>query len=465
MLLILALLLVLGSPSSPAEAAASDGFVQVSHDPFTTPGFEHASEVEPAVAVEGHTIVAAFQVGRGLEGGALDIGVATSSDDGASWSDHMLQATNHAGGSYDRVSDPSLTYDASAVDWLVGFLGITLTGRFDLPSRSAVQVVASTGPAGTSFGAPVTVARAPAGIVYDKPWVTCDEHPASPYFGRCYALWDEIGLRTPPYDAVLASSSSDGGAHWTPPERANGARGTGLIPFVRPDGSVVVVYLSTEHPSRPRVATFSSRDGGQSWRRTTTIAAERRADLFRPVRDLGFPSAAIDAAGSIFVAWSDCRFEPRCSVDDIVVSASPDGHTWSAPQVAAQGSRADATALATPGLAVSRQGTVDEMALVYYAVSGLRCTKFSAPNSCTISVGYASSSDGTIWSAPTMLGWPMRPSWFPSTQAGYMWGDYVGNVISAAGMDVTLLPLANPPTDRLDVGMYAPVGGLQIEGT
>jgi len=250
--------------ASSAEARPTTALEQVSADPFTNPGFEHRSEVEPDVAAHGRTAVATYQVGRGAAGGSVAIGVAVSSDDGRSWSDRILSGSAAAvGGRYGRASDPSVSYGAGGQGWLVGFLGITLTGPFDIPTRSAV-LVARSGDGG-SFAAPVVVARAPRGVLYDKPWVACDASRASPYVGRCYALWDESGLRHGPFGVVLASRSLDGGRHWSEPVRVAGVRGTGVLPLVGPDGSVTVVYLSTQNPFHAAIAAFTTSNGGRSW--------------------------------------------------------------------------------------------------------------------------------------------------------------------------------------------------------
>jgi hypothetical protein len=446
--------------AQPAGATPVVSLVQVSSDPFSNPVFEHRTEVEPAIAVHGRTVVSAFQVGRGQEGGAVDIGVAVSTNAGATWSETMLSGvTTPTGGSYGRASDPSVAYDGRTDAWLVASLGISLTGRFDEPTRSGLIVTRSLD-GGASFGSPVAIARAPHAMVYDKPWVVCDQHRASPFFGRCYALWDGLGLRSGP--SVLASTSRDGGVHWDRPVRtADRSPGFGMVPVVRPDGSVEVVYLGTEHPFRPRIASFGSTDGGASWGSSVTIALQRRvAREFDIVRDPGLPAVAIDQRGTTWVAWSDCRFELRCAVDDIVLARSADGTTWSGPQPAARGAPATTTSLVTPALAADLHGNETRLALVYYMVSGARCGDSYRPM-CAIKVGYTSSNDGAgAWDAPTAIGWPMRLGWFPPTREGYMWGDYVSDAITDTGKVVAVLPLATRPTTRFDVGMYAPVRGL-----
>jgi hypothetical protein len=447
--------------ATSATARPSIVLEEVSHDPFTNPGYQHRSEVEPDVAAHGRTVVGTYQVGRAAEGGSVAIGVASSTDDGRSWSDRILPGSAMAvGGRYERASDPSVSYGAGGDGWLVGFLGLTLTGPYQIPTRSAVVVAGSAD--GASFSAPVVVARAPRGVVFDKPWVACDANRASPYVGRCYALWDELGLRRGPSEVVLASRSLDGGRHWSTPVRVTDrVRGVGVMPIVRPDGSVTVVYLDTQNPFHPAIAAFASLDGGRSWGSPSTIATVRRAARELPVRDPGFPSAGVEADGTIDVAWSDCRFEPSCAVDDIVVSSSPDGRMWTKPAVAVRADPATATSLATPGIAVRTRGKTSQEAIVFYAVGGTGCSKFSPPSACSVTVGYASSRRGG-WGAPVALGWRMRPSWFPCTRPGCMWGDYIAAAFLRDGRIATMLPLARRPTRVLDVAMYAPRGGLPI---
>jgi hypothetical protein len=447
--------------ASAAEARPAADLQLVSQDPFRQPGYEHRSEVEPDVVTHGRTVVATYQVGRAAEGGSVAIGVATSTDDARSWSDHIVGGSSAAtGGRYERASDPSVTWGAQGTGWLVGFLGLTLTGPFQIPSHSAVLVASSQN--GTSFGRPAVVARAPRGVVFDKPWVACDDHPSSHYYGRCYAVWDELGLRRGPYAVVLASVSRDGGRHWSPPVRTDGpAKGFGVIPLVRSDGTVTVVYRDTRHPLRPAIASFASSNGGRSWGDSSTISTIRRAPRELPVRDPGFPSAAIGPRGSFYVAWSDCRFERSCAVDDIVVSTSSDGKTWTPPDVAARADPATATSLVTPGLAADARRAGSRAAIVFYAVGGQRCSKFAPPSACSVSVGYVSSRQGR-WGAPAPLGWRMRPNWFPCTPAGCMWGDYIAAAFLRDGRLVTALPLAKRPARTLDVAMYAPRGGLRI---
>jgi len=113
-----------GSSSSPPPVPPPPGnpvgsnLTQVSSDPFTAGPGQHATEVEPHMLANGNTLVAAFQTGRigPLNGGAgsTDIGWATSTDGGATWSHGFLPGltTGEGSGPYDSASDPAVAYDA-----------------------------------------------------------------------------------------------------------------------------------------------------------------------------------------------------------------------------------------------------------------------------------------------------------------------------------------------------------------
>src|SRR5207249_10031728 len=98
-----------------AEAQWDSRLRELSSDPFTNSTSQHRTEVEPDTFVFGSTIVTTFQVGRFFGGGASDIGWATSTDGGASWSKGFLPGITKLqdAGSYDRVSAPTVASDAS----------------------------------------------------------------------------------------------------------------------------------------------------------------------------------------------------------------------------------------------------------------------------------------------------------------------------------------------------------------
>src|SRR5215471_15956386 len=71
--------------AAPGAAYANVTVTQVSQDIFTDSQAQHNTEVEPDTFAFGSTIVSAFQVGRVFGGGSSDIGWATSTNGGATW--------------------------------------------------------------------------------------------------------------------------------------------------------------------------------------------------------------------------------------------------------------------------------------------------------------------------------------------------------------------------------------------
>src|SRR5919201_1653212 len=122
------------------HAPANVALTKLSTDPFTNTSSQHRTQVEPDSFAFGSTIVAAFQSGRFFDGGASDIGWATSTDAGGTWKHGFLpRITKYQGaGPYDRASDPSVAYDAAHQVWLIQSLALRET-----PSVSGAAVVVS----------------------------------------------------------------------------------------------------------------------------------------------------------------------------------------------------------------------------------------------------------------------------------------------------------------------------------
>src|SRR5205807_7434561 len=119
--------------ATPAQAA-QPGVTQISSDPYSpdsAPAAAHATEVEPDTFAHGSTVVTAFQVGRVFNGGASNIGWATSRDGGVSWTHGFLPATTTAStptGPFFAASDPSVAYDARDRVWIISWLGAHFSG-------------------------------------------------------------------------------------------------------------------------------------------------------------------------------------------------------------------------------------------------------------------------------------------------------------------------------------------------
>ena len=100
-----ATLVLLAAPTM----AANITLLQLSSDPYTNTTSQHATELEPDTFSAGSTIVSAFQVGRFFNGGSSNIGFATSTNGGHSWTAGFLPASTvfaTPAGTYPRASDP-----------------------------------------------------------------------------------------------------------------------------------------------------------------------------------------------------------------------------------------------------------------------------------------------------------------------------------------------------------------------
>jgi hypothetical protein len=402
------------TPAIPA-LAAQQGAVKISDDPFTAPTGQHATELEPDTFAFGSTMVSAFQVGRVFNGGATDIGWATSDDGGASWTHGFLPATSVDAtppGPFFAVSDASVAFDARHRAWVISYLGLHESGG------GVVDVLESRSTdGGHTWSDPIVVAAT--GTFYDKNWTACDNTPSSPFFGNCYTEFDNAGQR----DAELMSTSSDGGLTWGPPKApADNVHGLGGQPVIQPNGRVVVPFEGVGASGGIRA--FSSDDGGDTWNASVSVSTISEHEVAGDLRTEALPSAEINRDGKVYVVWQDARFEPDGTANDIVLSTSADGATWSdVSRIPIDPVGGDVDHF-IPGIAVNADsaGASTALALTYYFYPQADCTA----DTCELTVGFTSSTnDGATWSRPTVLAGPMRLNQIAETSQGVMVGDYI----------------------------------------
>lgn len=454
------MILVLSVALSSATFAAGSSLFQISSDPYTNSTSQHQTEVEPDSYSNGSTIVAATQVGRFNDGGASNIGWATSTDNGTTWQGGFLPNTTVNAtppGTYDRVSDPSVAYDASHKLWMISSLAISNT----FASATGVAVLVSiSSDGGLTWNPPVEVANANGGF-FDKDWIVCDNTATSQFYGHCYVEWDIASSG----DQMQMSTSSDGGSTWSAEQgTADNASGLGGQPLVQPNGTVIVPFLSTGGlGSTASIAAFTSTDGGASWSNSVTIASQTDHQV-ASIRTEPLPSAEIDSAGKVYVAWQDCRFENGCNTNDIVMSTSTDGNTWSAVQripTDAVGSGIDHF---IPGLAVdsSTSGSTAHLALAYYYYPDANCST----STCQLEVGFVTSVDGgNSWStSATLTPSAMNLTWLANTTDGYMVGDYISTSFSDGKAFPVFVTASAPSGNQFNEALFTVKTGLAVEG-
>jgi len=244
------------------------------------------------------------------------------------------------------------------------------------------------------------------------------------------------------------SVSKDGGKTWTAGQpSADHAGGLGAEPVVQPNGTVIVPFQGGG------IDAFQSMNGGKTWSNTVVVANIDQHGEDGGIRT-GFdmPGVTIDGGGKVYVVWSDCRFRSGCSSNDIVMSTSSDGKTWSNVvriPIDKVGSTVDHF---LPGIGAdpATSGSTAHLTIVYYYYPVSSCG-----NSCQLDVGFTTSEDGgKTWIAGTQLAGPMELTWLPLSDAGYMVADYIG-VTYTNGNPFGIFAVAKAPNgSTLNEAMY-----------
>ena len=415
---------------------------QISVDPFTDTAGQHETAVEPDSFSFGNTVVAVFQVGRMLSGGASGIGWASSRDGGRSWTSGVLPSLTVHGtpaGPFARVSDPVIAYDRVHGVWLANVLAIREQGQGLV---SSLVVGRSTD--GVTWSGPVVVSPEETGLfTHDKNWIACDNGAASPHAGRCYVAW------TGAQGAAMAlSTSDDGGLTWSAATTVPTAVGSGWQPVTRPDGALVVVYEGSQ-----TVEAVRSTDGGRTFGPRIVVSALRVAAV-PGMRTPSLPSVEVDAAGTIYAAWHDCRYRTGCDTNDIVFTSSPDGTRWTRARRVATARTLGGRSHFVAGLGVdpSTSGGQTRLAVAFYVA-----TETCLSDGCGVQPRFIASADaGRTWSAVEVLAPIEATSSYPNTAGGRFAGDYISTSFTNGGTAVPVFAAASAPFDgRFHQGVFA----------
>jgi hypothetical protein len=414
---------------------------RLSVDPYTNEDSQHETAVEPDSAASGSTVVAVFQVGRREEGAASNIGTAVSNDAGRTWQRSFvpgITANATPPGPEAAGSDPSVAFDAVHGVWLVTTLA--------LEGEQSPHIWVSRSTDGKSWSAPIDASD---GVILDKEWIACDNGPASPFRGRCYLEYTDDSK-----NQTVSQFSTDGGLTWSAPVRA-GSLLVGTQPVVRPDGTLVVVagdYRGAAGLSGSMVA-LRSTDGGVTFARIGV--SDLQAADNGPMRAISLPSLDVDSNGTIYAVWHDCRFRASCARNDMVLSTSADGLTWSAPARIPLAPASSGESFFIPGLAAD-PAHPGRLGLVYAYFHAGSCHGNGAASACLLGIGFAQSRDaGKTWTVQRLDTQPFSTTWASRSDGGRMIGDYFA-VSFAGDRVVPVFPLATSPVkSRFRQGIFA----------
>jgi hypothetical protein len=336
--------LVLGASAHAALYGASEHVRVSTGDPFAgctaddvaaQAGTNYpGTEVEPWVDVnpsDRANIAGLWQQDRWSNGGSRGLVAGVTFDGGTNWTSVVIpKGSRCSGGSYDRTSDPWLSFAANG-----DLYAISLALSHDA-AVSAILVNRSTD-GGLTWSDPTTLIRdTKAETFNDKQAITADPTDAD----YAYAVWDRRRVEDAGSN-IMFSRTTDGGTTWEAaraiyaPTAQEQPVGNQIV--VQPNGTLVDI-TELDKSTGDLVAVLRSTDKGATWSAPTTVAVQRPVGVRDPdtktaVRaGAGLPEIGVDpVSGRLYAAWMDSRFS-RGAIDEIAVSFSNDGGlSWTTP--------------------------------------------------------------------------------------------------------------------------------------
>jgi hypothetical protein len=202
----------------------------------------------------------------------------------------------------------------------------------------------------------------------DKQWIAIDTNPASPHYGRVYAMWTVFVFNP----SVIYESHADArpdGTHsdWSPPQVLPSVSGkrwdTYLLPHVAPDGTVWTTTTNNPAGKGFGIADISliwSTDGGATWQGPLPVRSDISVPTYQNttfregiVNTFAVGPKKVSGRYPLYVSWED----GGTGLSNMYLTASYDGgHTWADPLRV--NDNAGPTEALQPNLDVAPNGTV-----------------------------------------------------------------------------------------------------------
>ncbi|MGI8955824.1 MAG: sialidase family protein [Chthoniobacterales bacterium] len=403
--------------------------LRLGDDPAPLPSTMRA-QAEPHIirsASDPEFLLATFQEGRFVDGGAVDCGYSVTHDGGLTWTRALIpNLTTVTGGPYPRATDP--------------VAGIDLNGRAFLNTEAATDPNFNTGiilvsrslDGGTSFGSPAVVFQPANNNDFpDKPWMAINTFPDTANVGRILVTWTLFGPGSA--SPILRSYSDDHGVTWSPALAIHSANlsAQGSQPVYLPDGRLAIVYWNFQGANGgEEIDMVLSNDGGTSFGAPTLVTPVTRYTPASIRSGTFLPSATTDrTSGNLFVVYQgfDAAFNPRV----LFTKSTNAGATWSAPIAITDNPN---TGVFNPAISASPDGQT--LTVSFYD------QRDSGGNTFLCNLYLAQSVDGGATWQPNirLTSETTDASLAPLTDSGRMLGDYLG-IAPTTGPDIPAIPV------------------------
>lgn len=277
-----------------------------------------AQAAETSIVAAGNEMLAAWNDQRdGLQSGVWRLGVATSFDGGATWSDSLLRPPNPEPTRYE--GDPMTAYDPRTGSFWAGAVEFFAGGRVYIARKP---------PGTTVFESPVVVASDSS---FDKGWMAAGPAPGNPNSTHLYVAYSfPMAMRV----------SSDLGATWSA-ERLLHPDGISFHPRVGPNGELYLLFVELSAIERVRLQ--RSLDGGATVGAATSVVqrvdswdfqdGSRFPGRFRVAQIVYLAVSPVD--GTLYCVYFDTTSTAggNANVDLYLVRSDDGGASWTSPVV------------------------------------------------------------------------------------------------------------------------------------